>query len=650
LTTLRKLTSWMGSMQPLTKVGIMILADFLLLSTLVLVAYAMRVSALQMPTLQKLPLYLLAPVLSIACALGFGIYQTAARTYSQNIEKKIALSQLAAVGLWSLSLIFAGTEGFARSVLLIYGLLAFVGLIVSRRMAAVLFTYYPSDVRRPDPTPILIYGAGQEGAALADSVARRKKFKPVAFIDTDYTLVGRKVHGLHVFTTENVQDAVDRYKPKEVVIAKPGLTRSHRRTLVDMFIEHGLPVKVAPGLDDIMDGQVTIDEFRPIRIEDLLGRDPVPPDTGLMKSAVKDLVVMITGAGGSIGAELVRQTAQFSPRKLVLVDNSEFALFEIHREIEAQFARRTEATSNPPVMVPVLADVQSKPDISHIMAEHRVDVVFHAAAYKHVRMVQENVVAGIRNNVLGTFVCAEAAIENGVKRFILISTDKAVRPTSVMGASKRVAEMAVQALADKAGHKTIFSLVRFGNVLGSTGSVVPLFREQILAGGPISVTHPDVTRYFMLIPEAAQLVIQSSAMATGGDVFVLDMGEPIRIQQLAETMIELAGLTRKTPENPEGDIEIVFSGLKDGEKLYEELEIGEDLTPTGNPRIMRAREFYLPLADLRKRADTVLSATPDLEPQRVQAQLFALALMGGKSEGDNVVQLGVGGQNAVRKA
>jgi FlaA1/EpsC-like NDP-sugar epimerase len=624
-----RLAEWLRTLPPQAKIMVTIAADLVLLNLVVLVSYMLRISAFTLPPGDRYAAYFIAPVLSVICAYAVGIYQSAARNYSHTIERRLALSQFLAIALWSLWLVLAGTAGFARSVVFIYGLLALGAMIIIRRLAAAFFALTPSELRRLQTTPVIIYGAGREGMAIAEAVRRRGQLKPVAFLDTDQTLVGRTVQGLGVYTTDNLPDILERFSPREVILAKPGLARTHRRTLVDQLLQHGLPVKIAPDLDDIIGGQVSVGEIRPINVEDLLGRDPVPPDRALMERAVKDQVVMVTGAGGSIGSELVRQSAQFGPRKLVLVDHSEFALFEIHREMEAHVARHAAGS---PELVPVLADIQGRATMAKVISEHGVDVVFHAAAYKHVRMVQDNALSGIRNNVLGTKACAEAALECGVKRFILISTDKAVRPTSVMGASKRLAEMVVQALSATKGNGTIFSIVRFGNVLGSTGSVVPLFSEQIANGGPVTVTHPDVTRYFMLISEAAQLVVQSSAMATGGDVFVLDMGEPIRVMQLAETMIELAGFSQKSGDNPDGDIDIIFTGLKEGEKLYEELEIGSDLTPTGNPRIMRAREFFLPMEELQSRANTLFSAAPAHDLKQLQRQLFALAALGSDNE------------------
>jgi FlaA1/EpsC-like NDP-sugar epimerase len=595
------------------------LCDLVWLVIAVFLAYGLRLSALDVPAFDKLPLYLVAPALSLLAAFVLKIYWSVARSYSAVIERRIILSQLWAALAWILLLFALGTAGFARSVVVIYTLLAVGGMILLRRLAAFAFNHERRLAQAKTLIPCLIYGAGAEGQQLVAAMQRQQKYRPLAFLDTDYTLVGRVVSGLMVFTFENLDHVIGRYSPREVIIAKPGMSRAGLRDLFHIIADKNLAAKIVPNLSDLIEGSQKLGEVRDIRVEDLLGRDPVPPDKVLLDKATKGLVVMVTGAGGSIGSELVRQAALCEPQKLVLVDHDEFALFEIHREIE-NLVVGGKALGLP--LVAVLADVKDKAVMRDVMASNGVDVVFHAAAYKHVRMVQENVRSGIQNNVFGTRSVAEAALEQGVKRFILVSTDKAVRPTSVMGASKRVAEMIVQALAAKPGHSTIFSMVRFGNVLGSTGSVVPLFREQIATGGPLLVTHEDVTRYFMLIPEAAQLVIQAGAMAEGGEVFVLDMGEPIKIMKLAQTMIELAGLTEKTKNEPDGDIEIRIVGLRDGEKLYEELQIGADVSSTQHERILRSREFFMPLSQISKNLKVFDTGVE----QAARKTLFELAL------------------------
>jgi FlaA1/EpsC-like NDP-sugar epimerase len=587
---LRSLIVWLQVKSPLTKILSVALADLLVLTFAVLCAYALRVSDFQLPQWEKLPLYLVAPILSIISAGLAGVYKSAARSFSHDGERRLLYSQLVVPLVWAFLLLFLSAGGFARSVVVIYSVFAVLLMILMRRIAAAIFSMENSDsLPRREQVPVIIYGTGRHGIQLAETLKRQGRYRPVAFLDTDYTLLNRMVLGMRVYSIENLSHVLKKTRAPEIIIAKAGLSRSNRRVLVEKLLENGLLVKTIPDLDELLNEKFDVNAVRPIKLEDLLGRDPVPPDQFLMEKAVKGRIVLVTGAGGSIGSEIVRQVVSFAPTKIVMVDSNEFALFEIDREMESKFR----GVENSPKLIPLLASILDETLIREIMEKQKIEVVFHAAAYKHVRMVQENAVAGIRNNVWGTKIVAEAARDLGVKLFVLISTDKAVRPTSIMGASKRVAELVVQALAKTKGVATIFTIVRFGNVLGSTGSVVPLFKEQIAQGGPVCVTDPNVTRYFMLIPEAAQLVIQAGAMAKGGEVFVLDMGEPVRIQDLAETMIELAGLTRKNGGNPNGDIEIVFTGLKDGEKMYEELQIGSNLTTTTHPRVMRCMEVMV---------------------------------------------------------
>ena len=616
--------TWLRTRNQFTKVLIVACADLAGLTAAVILAYALRISALELPRTEALPLYFIAPIMSVISAAVFGVYASASRSYTTHVERRILNSQLLIPPVWAIVLLTFGAVGFARSVLIIYLFLAIALMLAMRRFMAWLFQDPVKSVPKRQRIPVAIYGAGNEGSMLVDSLNQQGRYRPVVFLDTDYTLVGRTVAGLRVMDIDEMSKLVTRFNLEEVMIAKSGQSRSNRRVLVDKFLDHGLRVKTIPAQSEIVDGKIDVNALRPINLEDLLGRDPVPPERDLMEKAIKGKVVLVTGAGGSIGAEIVRQIAPFSPAKIVMLDNNEFSLFEINRDMEA----KQEKLPQPLALVPVLADVLDSQRIESIMRSHEVEVVFHAAAYKHVRMVQENPLAGIRNNVWGTKVLAEAALKHGVKLFVLISTDKAVRPTSVMGASKRVAEMVVQGLAKRAKSKTVFTIVRFGNVLGSTGSVIPLFKEQIAKGGPVLVTHPDVTRFFMLIPEAAQLVIQAGGMASSGDVYVLDMGESVKIINLAETMIELAGMTRKSADNPGGDIEIKIVGLHPGEKLYEELQIGNDVSSTTHPRIMGSSEFYLEWKELESEL-SVLGKMLEREGQTDASKtLMALAGLG----------------------
>jgi FlaA1/EpsC-like NDP-sugar epimerase len=616
-------TNWLKLRSRGFKLGLIIFFDAALLLVAVFGAYMLRISALAFPSESAWHLYLIGPMLSIALAALFGVYGSVMRTYTTHLETRILHSQLAVPPLWGLAVLELGSFGFARSVFIIYFALALIGMVMLRRLIAFAMRDRERSGARMERVPVLVYGAGHEGVQLVEALRRQSRYIPVAFMDTDYTVVGRKVAGLNVLSTDNLLAVVSAYRPREVMIAKPAQTRASRKALVEMFIGHGLQVKLIPNMNELADGQMDLQALRPLRLEDLLGRDPVPPDKELMTRAITEQVVMVTGAGGSIGSELVRQVARFSPRTIILVESSEFALFEIHREIEQSLVGQ----SQPFNIVPVLANIMDDTAMNDIMAQHQVQVVLHAAAYKHVRMVQENATVGIRNNVFGTKILAEAALKNGVQLFILVSTDKAVRPTSVMGASKRLAEMVTQSLAAEPNHRTVFAMVRFGNVLGSTGSVVPLFKDQIARGGPILVTHPDVTRFFMLIPEAAQLVIQAGAMAKGGEVFVLDMGEPVKILDLAQTMVELAGLTCKSDENPEGDVAIKFTGLREGEKLFEELQIGTDVSNTTHQRIMRSKEAYLNNAALETQLDKLYKIIDSNDSKRAVDHVFRVIMM-----------------------
>ncbi|MBU2113071.1 MAG: polysaccharide biosynthesis protein [Gammaproteobacteria bacterium] len=435
---------------------------------------------------------------------------------------------------------------------------------------------------------VLIYGAGSSGRQLAQALLNGEQYHPVIFIDDDTTLHRSTILGIPVGGPAHITSLIKSHNISRVLLALPSVSRARRREVLDTLEDLPIPVQSIPGMSDLVDGSMRIDELQDVKIEDLLGRDPVAPKAKLLKANIKDKVVMVTGAGGSIGAELCRQIVLCEPKMLVLFELSEFGLYSIEQELSALINQQQLEVQ----LKPVMGSVQQQRRLEKVMQAFKVQTVYHAAAYKHVPLVEYNVVEGVRNNVFGTLCAAEAAIASGVETFVLISTDKAVRPTNVMGASKRLAELVLQALAQRQ-RSTRFCMVRFGNVLGSSGSVVPLFREQIRKGGPLTVTHKDIIRYFMTIPEAAQLVIQAGAMGEGGDVFVLDMGEPVKIADLARRMIHLMGLEVKDEVHPNGDIEIQYSGLRPGEKLYEELLIGENVRETAHPRIMAADEVYL---------------------------------------------------------
>lgn len=470
-----------------------------------------------------------------------------------------------------------------RSVPFIYFMLVLVLVGGGRFMVRHLLQEYRRSVRKR----VAIYGAGHAGTQALMSLLNSPEYKPVLFVDDDSAVQGRVFHGVPVVSREMFAHDIERLNISDLLLAIPSASRLKRKEIIES-ISH-LPVRIhtIPGMADLVSGKARIEEFRNIEIEDLLGRDSVAPDDNLLHANIRGKVVLVTGAGGSIGSELCRQIVRLEPSMLLLLEQSEFALYQIERELEQLQTSNVERVQ----VHPVLGSALDEKLIDTVLDTFRVQTIYHAAAYKHVPLVEYNVVAGIRNNLFGSLVVARAAAFHGVETCVLVSTDKAVRPTNIMGASKRLSELVFQALQKNHKH-TCFSMVRFGNVLGSSGSVIPLFREQIAAGGPITVTHPEIIRYFMTIPEAAQLVIQAGAMAKGGEVFVLDMGEPVKIADLARRMISLMGCTVKDEEQ-DGDIEIVYSGLRPGEKLFEELLIGENVTPTQHPRVLRASEFSL---------------------------------------------------------
>ncbi|WP_419813560.1 polysaccharide biosynthesis protein [Bacterioplanoides sp.] len=471
-----------------------------------------------------------------------------------------------------------------RSSVIIYIFTAFALLALPRLFIRSLV----QQQGRSDAEPVILYGAGQQGLELSHSLAANKDYRPIAFIDDCKKKQGTQINGLKVYSYDSIDEILEDRPCKKILLALGNTSFAKRKQLIEKLSLKKVEVLTTPAVADIVSGKAKIEEIRDVEIEDLLGRDPVSPHNELISRNITNKVVLVTGAGGSIGSELCRQAIKQKPTTLILFELNEFSLYSIEQEL----TRINEEKGLGVKLISILGSVQRQNRLEMIFKTFNVQTIYHAAAYKHVPLVEHNVVEGVRNNVFGTWYCAEAAIAAGVERFVLVSTDKAVRPTNVMGTSKRLAELVLQALNERQS-ETLFCMVRFGNVLGSSGSVVPLFRKQIKAGGPITVTHPDIIRYFMTIPEASQLVIQAGAMGKGGDVFVLDMGEPVKITNLAKKMIQLSGLTEKTEEDPNGDIEINFSGLRPGEKLYEELLIGDNVEGTTHSRIMTANEIFL---------------------------------------------------------
>jgi FlaA1/EpsC-like NDP-sugar epimerase len=510
---------------------------------------------------------------------------------------------------------FIGVQGIPRTIGLIQPIVVFLLVGFSRAAARIwLGGLYQQEIKKSSLPKVLIYGAGSAGRQIASGMTNSHEMRVVGFLDDDDRLQGHVLNGLHIYNPADLEEIASQKGIKDVLLAMPSASRERRNQIIGLLSKIKISVRTLPGLSDLASGKVTLSDVRELEIDDLLGREPVKPNGLILNLSTHNKTVMVTGAGGSIGSELCRQVLKTQPRRLLLVEMSEFALYQIHQEIQTALELREVSLGEDLEVVPLLASVCDEVRMHEIMDTWKPQTIYHAAAYKHVPLVEHNPAEGVRNNVWGTKVCAEAAVRNGVQNFVLISTDKAVRPTNIMGATKRLAEMVLQALnetkhsADSrtfsvsnsaVSTKTCFSMVRFGNVLGSSGSVVPLFREQIKSGGPITLTHPDITRYFMTIPEAAQLVIQAGAMGSGGDVFVLDMGEPVRIYDLATRIVELSGLSLINEKTPHGDIEIKVTGLRPGEKLYEELLIGDNPKPTQHPRILKAQEKFVPWEQLQ---------------------------------------------------
>ncbi len=594
-------------MSPRAKVWVMIGGDAVFLPLCMLASVSFRLgslgSALDTALHVQVMLALLTlPVLGIA-----GLYRTVVRYIDLRVLAAASASLAIVVLLvFSLALLFQ-VQVLPRSALLIFWFVAFAYVVTSRFVARALLRRGLKHGSRPRMRTA-IYGAGNAGAQLAQTMQISGEYQAVCFLDDRRELQGKTVAGLRVYSPDELTEAMFRYDVAQIVVAIPSANTAQKRRLIQRVEGAGLPVKILPGLFELVNGKPGVSDLREVDVADLLGRDAVPPNPALFARNITGKVVLVTGAGGSIGSELCRQIMTQRPARLVLLDHSEFALYTIDHEMQQIASSGHSGTAE---VVACLGSVLDEDLMRSLMRQQRVQTVYHAAAYKHVPLVEGNMQQGLRNNVFGSLSVTRAALEAGAETCILISTDKAVRPTNVMGASKRVAELVFQAAAIRSAGRTVFSMVRFGNVLGSSGSVVPLFRRQIQAGGPITITHPDIIRYFMLIPEAAQLVIQAGAMARGGEVFVLDMGEPVRIADLARSMVRLSGLSEKTAADPEGDIEIKAVGLRPGEKLFEELLIGDDVVPSGHPRIMCARERYIDPALLDKMIQSLRQACTD---------------------------------------
>ncbi|MDR9874051.1 nucleoside-diphosphate sugar epimerase/dehydratase [Pseudomonas allii] len=606
------------------------------------------------PFVVHLWLFLSAPVIAIPLFIHFGMYRAVMRYFGNDaliaIIKAVSLSALL---LALVVYLYSNHQTVVpRSIVFNYWWLSMViigGLRLAMRQyfQGDWFTaaqHVPFTNRDDGLTKVAIYGAGAAGNQLVAALRLGRVMRPVAFIDDDSGISDRIISGLKVYKPKRIQQMIDDTGAEELLLAIPSSTRARRREILGYLEGYPLHVRSVPGFMDLASGRVKVDDIQEVDIADLLGRDPVPAQPELLERCIKNRVVLVSGAGGSIGSELCRQILTLEPTSLLLFDHSEYNLYCILSELE----QRVQSELLNVTLLPILGSVRHPDKLLDVMNTWSVDTVYHAAAYKHVPMVEHNIAEGILNNVIGTLNTAQAALQAGVENFVLISTDKAVRPTNVMGSTKRLAELVLQALSKELAptlfgdasnisrvNKTRFTMVRFGNVLGSSGSVIPLFHKQIQAGGPLTVTHPKITRYFMTIPEAAQLVIQAGSMGQGGDVFVLDMGEPVKIVELAEKMVHLSGLSIRSEKNPHGDILINFSGLRPGEKLYEELLIGDNVAATRHPMIMRANEELLGWEVLKTRLHGLLAAVEEGDFALVR-QLLKETVSGYSPEGEIV--------------
>lgn len=584
-----------------------IASDTLLCMLTVAVAYWLRLDAWVYPVGNQWLSYGFSLALAVPIFVRFGLYRAIFRYVGWHALTSVAWA-CAIYGLgYALLFTIIGFSNVPRTTGILQPILLFLAIGASRALASLwLGDGYRAILKGGNRRRVLVYGAGSAGRQLEAGLSSSAELSVVGFLDDDRSMWGSNLNGKTIYPPEELPNLIDSLEVSDVLLAMPSASRKLKQDIVGRLRGHKVIVRTLPGMAELANGQVTISDLRSLQIEDLLGRDPVPPDPVLLSNSIADRRIIVTGAGGSIGSELCRQIVRHKPAQIILFEHSEYNLYAIERELAA-LARVHEIDVD---IVPWLASVTDASRVADAFARYKADTVFHAAAYKHVPLVEANPTEGVRNNVFGTSVLAEQAIKYGCSNFVLVSTDKAVRPTNVMGATKRLAEMVLQSLA-KSNPATCFSMVRFGNVLGSSGSVVPLFRRQIAAGGPITLTHKDVTRYFMTIPEAAQLVIQAGAMSHGGDVFVLDMGEPIRIYDLAVRMVELSGLSIKSEDGLTGDVAITVTGLRPGEKLYEELLIGNSPARTSHPLIMKAHEPTPQWAELELALEQLREAIRD---------------------------------------
>ena len=598
------------------KIGVVLCVDTSLIILSVWLAYYLRLGEFISLSNEALISLTTSIVFALPIFIISGLYRTIFR-YSGWPALLTVARAIFIYGLLYASIFTAiGIVGVPRTIGIIQPILLLLFVGASRALARLwLSEQYQTLLKKAKQPKFLIYGAGESGRQLARAMSGNLEMQVVGFLDDDNSLHGHVLNGQTIYNPADLSKLAKSLNIKDVLLAMPSISRKRKNEILNQIQEVQVSVRTLPTVSDLAKGKVTISDLKELDIDDLLGREAVIPNQILLAKNITNKIVMVTGSGGSIGSELCRQIIELRPKKLLLVEQNEFALYNIHQELER---KKTEVH-----IIPLLASVRERDRVDKITSTWQPDTLYHAAAYKHVPLVEHNLSEGVKNNVLGTLFTAQAAIKYKVENFVLVSTDKAVRPTNIMGASKRLAEMILQALAAE-NPSLKLSMVRFGNVLGSSGSVVPKFRQQIKEGGPITITHPEITRFFMTIPEASQLVIQAGAMATSGDVFVLDMGKPVKIIQLAERMIELSGLSIKNEENPDGDIEIEITNLRPGEKLYEELLIGNNPKITSHNRIMKAHETFLDWKILKDKIEILTIAIYENDVQTVRRLLEEL--------------------------
>jgi FlaA1/EpsC-like NDP-sugar epimerase len=571
----------------------LLILDFILLPLALLTSVLLRLGGSWDSHLNNsLWLFIALPIWTIPIFISLGLYNAVIKYIDEKIVIIVLLGVSLSVLILSIVTKYAPVTAFPTTSIIIFWVFALAYIGGTRIFLRGIYRTLNNQTK----TNVAIYGAGSAGVQVFLSLQAGKEYNPVAFFDDNSKVWGKTICGITIYAPKDVVKVLRQHNIEQVLLAIPSATVTRRSQIINLLEPLVVKISTIPGIADLISGDVTINDIKEIEIEDLLGREQIPGNSELLKKNIEGKNVLITGAGGSIGSELCRQIASIKPSLLVLFEISEYALYQISNELKSHYPQL--------VIIDILGNVTDEKTVNQVIKQFTINSIYHAAAYKHVPIVEFNPFAGIHNNILGTYVVANAALNHQVDVMVLISTDKAVRPTNVMGATKRIAEMVLQGMQE-ISHHTIFTMVRFGNVLGSSGSVVPLFKQQIKQGGPVTVTHPEIIRYFMTIPEAVQLVIQAGSMATGADVFILDMGEPVKIIELAKRMIHLSGFSVKDERTPDGDIAIKFTGLRPGEKLYEELLIGNNPQPTTHPRIMKANEISIPYNQIKLQVDNL---------------------------------------------